>query len=295
MPTKITCAVQEDNTIIITTAFTDSDGDAVIPNAGLTYTWSEPDGTVVNAKTAVGMTEAATIATELTGDDLANTGANDSGVRFFSIDGDYDNAPLSSMSLDQTIMVVIDTQRPVGLYEMKEHLYVEQSNTDDDLYISRLIQTARERVEQITRRKLITQTVTEYFDEWPDCGYFELKYGSLISVTSVKYDDTDDASTTWGAANYLAETNMTNENQKGRVFLGYGKSWPTTTLQVSAPINIIYSCGYGTTSADVPASIIHAIKIMVADWYEQRESTGLSTMSTYDFNTINHLLKPYIL
>lgn len=293
MPTKITCVANEDNTLIVTLNFTDSDGDDVIPNAGLTYTWSEPDGTIVNTKSNVDLIEAAQIVVELTGDDLANLGANDSGVRYFSVDGDYDNPPLAAMSLDKVIFVVIDSQRPVGLYEMKEHLNIEQTNTDDDLYISGLIQAARERIEDLLERKLITQDITEYFAEWPDNGFFDISYGNLISVDSVNYVDTDNSSTEWAKSNYFVETNTTKEQPKGRVVLGYGKAFPSDTLQVSLPINVVYSCGFGAEKAHVPAPIIHAIKIAVSDWYEQRESTGLTTMSIYDFKTIDILIKPY--
>lgn len=292
MPTKITTLAVNDNTYVITAAFTDEDLNAVTPNAGLVWTLTYPNGTVVNSRSDVGIVEDTSIEIVLTDDDLAASGATDDGVRHLLIAGTFDSDAGNNLLLDTTAYIVLDTQTPLGLYEAKEHLNIEQADVDDDYYISTLIQAAQAHVEDTCKRKLITQTVTEYYQRWPSCGYFELPYGQLISVTSVKYIDTDDAESTMSSDDYVVDT----VSGRGRVVLGYGASWPTETLQVVNPIYIEYSCGYGATSAHVPASVIHAMKIAVSDLYENRESIIFSIGgSINELKTVNHLLRPHML
>ena len=178
------------------------------------------------------------------------------------------------------------------LSEAKRHLNIELTDTDNDVYIRSLVDAAHTRIEQITKRKLLTQTVTEYFDDWPDGEYFELPYGKLQSVASVKYKDSDGDESTFSSDDYIVETNT----EKGRVVLAYGESWPTVTLYPSKPIYIEYVCGYGANSSDVPVDFIHAIKMQISDMYEVRETNIVGVGVTINrLDTVKHLLLPYIL
>lgn len=178
----------------------------------------------------------------------------------------------------------------VSLRDVKLHLNIEQSDTDHDDHIEGLLDAAERHIEDIIKRKLIIQTVTEYWESWPAGEYFELPWGKLQSITSVNYLDTDGASTEFTSADYIAETAY----ERGRCVLGYSKTWPSTTLYPSNPINIVYSVGYGATAANVPASIIHAVKITVSDLFENRESSVLA-VSVSQLRTVEMLLRPYML
>jgi len=289
MPTKLTCLAEKDNAIIVTIAFEDEDGNAVTPEDPCTWTWSHPDGTVINGRTGVAIVEATSVDIMLTGDDLAARGANDDGFRYLLIEGQYISGG-ETFDLDRTIIVVIDCQVPLGLFEAKEHLNIEVTETADNYYIATLINTVRDHVENVCKRKLIAQSVTEYFQGWPSYGYFELAYGSLRSVSSVKYRDTDNTEYTMDSSEYVVDI----QSGRGRVYLGYGESWPTETLQVVNPIYIAYSCGYGETAADVPAPVVHAMKILLADLFENRETHVLG-VAVSTLRTVDHLLRPYIL
>lgn len=85
------------------------------------------------------------------------------------------------------------TSDPVSVAEAKQHLRAVDS--DEDEYIGTLITAAREQVEDITRRALMTQTWDYFLDEWPDDDYITLPWGKLASVTSVKYKDSDGVET----------------------------------------------------------------------------------------------------
>ncbi len=143
------------------------------------------------------------------------------------------------------------------------------TESNEDAYLTALLQLARQYVEDVTYRKLITQTWDMYLDEFPsDKTYITLPFGSLDSVTHVNYTDSDGTETTMTAdTDYFVETNGDGE---GRVVLPYGVSWPSFTAYSSNPIVIRFVCGYGATGASVPECFKAAIKLLTADWYENR-------------------------
>jgi uncharacterized phiE125 gp8 family phage protein len=178
------------------------------------------------------------------------------------------------------------TQEPISLEETKQHLRVDIE--DDDSLILNLIVTARQYAETVTHRALISQTWKYYLDEWPDCDYIELPFPPLQTVSSVKYTDYNLTTTTMTVTTeYVVETNK----EPGRVVLAYGATWPTATLHVTSPIEIIYTCGYGTPD-DVPQSLKSAMLIDLADLYENRESI-ITGQPVSHLDVLTRLYQPY--
>lgn len=188
----------------------------------------------------------------------------------------------------KTSIVTAPAAEPVSLADAKLHLRIETAYTADDAYITALITLAREYVELVTNRKLITQTWKYYPEHWPCRDYIDIPFGKLQSVTSIAYYDTDGSATTLSASKYIVES----ATDPGRVVLAYGETWPSDALYPSNPIHIQFVCGYGLAGSTVPTPIIQAIKIMVSDMYEQRESAivGRSVLIT---KVIDNLLFPY--
>jgi len=69
---------------------------------------------------------------------------------------------------------------PLVLDQVKAHLNIDYTN--DDAYLQTLIAVATAKAEQITRRRLITQTWKLFLDQWPS-GDIVLPFGKLSSVT----------------------------------------------------------------------------------------------------------------
>lgn len=140
------------------------------------------------------------------------------------------------------------------------------TSAEDDL-LTALIATARGHVEDITGRALLTQTWDYFLDEWPRDNFIKLPFGSLQSVTSIKWKDSAGTETTLTVTtDYLVETNGVGI---GRIMLPYGVTWPSGTLYPSNPITIRFICGW-TAAILVPLKIVSAIKMIAADLYEQR-------------------------
>ena len=75
------------STYIITSAFTDADGTAVTPNA-LTWSLTDYEGNVINSRSGVVVTPAASVSIVLGALDLDT----DQGKRVFTIEGTYNSA-----------------------------------------------------------------------------------------------------------------------------------------------------------------------------------------------------------
>lgn len=193
------------------------------------------------------------------------------------------------------------TGEPLDLEEVKDHLRIEVGQTDEDSYLLNLIRTARNRVEDITHRKLMRQTVQYYRDDW-STGYMpDLPYGyggSCISLPyppfstdtapTITYKDADSSTITLSSTVYVCDS----ANEPGRICLDYDEDWPTTILHNVNPICIQYQCGYNG-STNVPPEIKHAMLLIISDLYENRESMVVGQIVSPIPNHIMNLLASY--
>lgn len=177
---------------------------------------------------------------------------------------------------------------PITLAEAKEHLRVDFN--DDDDYITALITASRMITEDRTSRALITQTWDYVLDDFPDKDYINLRKPTLQSVTYVHYIDSSGATGVMPTADYVVDT----DSIPGRIFLGFAKIWPVVILQPASAVRVRMICGYGDAAESVPVPLIHAMKYLISQWYEQREPVILSRSQlmpvpmTFDF-----LIGPY--
>lgn len=152
----------------------------------------------------------------------------------------------------------------VAACEFGADVIVNSAVTADDDNLTDLITEAREAVENITRRALLTQTWYYYLDEFPCDDFIKIPLGNLQSVTSIKYKDSDGTETTMTVTtDYLVET---NGEGFGRIVLPDSVSWPSDSLYPSNPITIEFVCGW-TAAASVPKNIKRAVKLSAEDSY----------------------------
>lgn len=165
-------------------------------------------------------------------------------------------------------LITAPTQEPVSLLELREQM--QMPTEEDNALIESYAKAAREYVEGISWRALVTQT----WDIYPPCfngDRFRLPFGRLQSVTYVKFTDTSDTQTTVSSGDYHVDT----VSEPGQIVLAYGKSWPTATLRTVNPIVIRAVFGYGL-AADVPQIFKDAIRLLAAHRYSNREPVVVS-------------------
>lgn len=142
----------------------------------------------------------------------------------------------------------------------------------DTALVDRLITAARAHVEQVTWRQLITAEYEWRLDRL--CGTLFVPRPRLQSIASFQYVDAQGNTQTLDPGDYTVDVNST----PGRILPAHGKSWPTTRGHIDDVI-IRFLCGYGNAGTDVPQPLIHAILMLVAFWYEQRETAAGTSMT----------------
>lgn len=161
---------------------------------------------------------------------------------------------------------------PVTLAEAKAHLRIETSS--DDTVITALIVAARQQLEEICNRAFVTQTLVKTMECWPACGCIRLPRPRAIAVTSVKYLDAALVLQTVDPANYV----LTAGREPAEIWPVNGYCWPSPAVNNPNAVQVTWTAGYGPAAADVPELVKHAIKFLVAHWYENRETVNIGNI-----------------
>lgn len=175
-------------------------------------------------------------------------------------------------------VVTPPTSDPLSLIEAKDHLHVTE--TDQDGLIAGYILAAREFVENSTHLRLVTQTLDLTVDDgWPVVSVrgvcrtrIEFPVKPVQSVTSVTYVDGNGAPQTLAADQYT----LSKDGAVHFIEPAYGVTWPTTRCQTAA-ITVRFVAGYA--QAEVPPSLLQAIRWLVGHQYENREAVSAGTLN----------------
>lgn len=163
--------------------------------------------------------------------------------------------------MSESILITPAEAEPVGVDETMTFLNI--GNEDDAYKVDGLIAAARQAVEDITGRALVTQTWEDRLCIFPcSVGQIQILRPVLQTIVSVKYLDSDGVLQTLVNTAYGVDT----APLFGRIYPAYGTAWPTVRSQPGA-VQIRYQAGYGEPE-DVPEPIRLAIKLMVGHWYD---------------------------
>ena len=171
----------------------------------------------------------------------------------------------------------------VTLSDVKNWLKVSVS--DQDGLITSLIEGATASAEKWTKRDLINKTYKTFRDNFSDfpatygnfaalvpqasrpsgMGKIELRRSRLQSVESVKYY-------TGGVLTLVPDTvyYSTEEIDFSRILLIDGQTWPSDIDNRLQAVEIEFIAGYGADSDAIPSDLKTAIKMHVAQAYENR-------------------------
>jgi uncharacterized phiE125 gp8 family phage protein len=185
-------------------------------------------------------------------------------------------------------ITVEPAEEPITLAEAKAHCRVDWS--DDDTIIGVYITAARKFCEHYTNRAFITQTWRQNEDVFSEP--IILAKNPVQSITSVKYYDTDDNQQTLSTSNYQVDI----LSDEAKIYEGVTNGYPSISLDVINPIEIIMVSGYGL-AASVPEDIKSAIKIMTDFFYENRDMVNVPVASIpFQIpipNAVYAILNPY--
>lgn len=190
------------------------------------------------------------------------------------------------------------TSEPVSLAELKDHLRVDDANSDT--LIASLGVAAREVAETWTRRQFITAPYTFTLDRFPYQGYDNYRFGAppqaegsplyswcmhrniiripvapVLAVSSIAYIDTAGATQTLSASNYILD----KLSEPARLTPAYSLTWPATQARINA-VTISFTAGWANASV-CPAKVKHLIRLLVGDYFENRVPVGDPSINNY--------------
>lgn len=177
-------------------------------------------------------------------------------------------------------LITAATVYPVTLDQAKARCRVD--GNDDDADINSLIAAATDYVEQYTGRALMVQTWELVLDEFADS--ILIPKGPTTSITSVKYYDENGNLQTISSANYALDA-VSNPQWLVRAT---DYTWPTVAEGVNNVV-IRFQCG----SAEAPASINHAILLLIGQWFDNRAAVNVGNIATAMPHAVESLLSNY--
>ena len=166
---------------------------------------------------------------------------------------------------------------PLTVAEAKLHLRVD--TTEDDTYIGTLITAAREWVENYLDRTLITTQLILRAAEFPT-EELELPRPPMVAsgtatAVVITYTLADTTTATLSTALYRVDRTST----PGNVAPIINGTWPSDVIEDANAVAVTYWAGYGPTSASVPATIRHAMLMLIGHWYESRSTVLVGVTS----------------
>jgi len=168
------------------------------------------------------------------------------------------------------------TTATINLAEGSLGAQAPATNTTADPELVAWIGAARGLCETITHRAFIAQTWDLKLDGFLNysavtgSGAIWFPKAPLISVTSLNYIDTNGATQTWAASNYTVDAPTGPTARQGRLTPAWSIYYPVARTVPNAVV-VRFVAGYGAAAA-VPAPIKSAMKLLIGNWYKNREA-----------------------
>lgn len=175
------------------------------------------------------------------------------------------------------------TSYPVSKELAKQWLKQDEIDEDDPI-IDLVIKSAVDWAENFTARRFISQTWTQYRDNFPSrCensqwwpGAMLIPYPPLSSVTHIKYYDTQGTLQTLSSSDYSVDA----ASEPGRITPAPNLVWPSVQSDRINAVEIKFVCGYANAAA-VPPALTQALLFLIENFYDRRDELviGASVIS----------------
>lgn len=181
---------------------------------------------------------------------------------------------MSIVATPKAVLSTAATARAISPAEARKQLEIPDSDGQHDEYLGDLIAVATERVEHDTGIVALSSTWTLKLDEWPDV--IELPIRPVSSVTSITYLDTNGASQTLAASNY----ELDGDRVTPLIWWAYNVSLPDLR-DIQNAVTVTFVAGHATPLA-IPALYKHAVKLAVAQEFEDRTGVNVAAIRLID-------------
>lgn len=160
------------------------------------------------------------------------------------------------------VVTAAPAAEPITTAQAVAHCRAPEDGTDDTL-LAAYVASARAHVEARTGTRMVTQTVSLKTDDWADLA--SLPIAPVQSISSISYVDTAGEVQTLATTVYETRLDLLEPS----VVLKWNQVWPT--IRAGSQITVTAVVGYGAAGSQ-PADVLHAMKVIVGDFYANRES-----------------------
>lgn len=161
------------------------------------------------------------------------------------------------------VVTAAPAAEPIATADAKLHVRVD--GNDENGLIDSYVAAARSHVEGVTGTRMVTQTVSLKTDDWNDLA--DMPVAPIQSITTIAYVDTAGDVITLSTDVYETRLDLLEPS----VALKHGKAWPAR--YPGSLITVTAVVGYGAAGAQPPA-VLQAIRLVLADFYAQRETVS---------------------
>lgn len=180
-------------------------------------------------------------------------------------------------------LLVPPATEPWTVADAKSFLRVE--NDDDDVLIAALIASARGQVEALTRRGLITQAWRLVLDRWPHDGRIAPRLAPLRAVTAARIYNATGDTVAIDVERFVVDAAM-------NTIAAPPWSLPIPGRDV-AGIELDVTVGFGDAASDVPDVLRHAVRTLVAHWYDNRGLAAIGQSVAMLPGSVNAMIASY--
>lgn len=166
----------------------------------------------------------------------------------------------------------------ISLAELKNHCRIDVSDDDDLLTAFRA--SAIQFVQEITGRVMGDVSAVVYLDHWHNVT---LQIAPITAINSIQYIDAGGNVQTLTTAFYYTDI----AGSHARI-----KFHDVPDLYDYAMNRVIINVDVGHPESDIPAPMVHAVRLLVALMYEQRAAAEIRSVNEIPFG-VHALLSPF--
>lgn len=159
----------------------------------------------------------------------------------------------------------------ISLDDAKAHVGASDYDEVDD-FLTELVEAATAHIETPAGVgvALVTQTWRATLDHLPSS--FSIPLGPVQSITSITYVDRDGQTQTLDPSSYHTDFD------RHPALVAFIKPRPTDLANIPGAVKVTFVAGYGDP-ADVPANIRHAARLLIGEWFRNREASSEARLS----------------
>jgi len=171
---------------------------------------------------------------------------------------------------------------PLTLAEAKAFLRID--HTEEDGVIAMLLTAARQMVESATGRILLWQTWRVTLDAWPASGVLLAPLSPVSALLAARVHGAD------GAVLPLAPDLFTVAADRTPALIAMDPARLPAPGRMRGGIELDLRLGYGASAEAVPGDLRHAVRLLLAHFFEHRDERAGGMMLP---QAVDSLLRPY--